>query len=70
MLDKQVRVGQPIRLTGLAEATGGPAFSACAGLLTYSLFSPMETAGGDGEADGGAGRGQFAKIGRWLRENF
>jgi cell division protein FtsA len=57
-------------LTGLAEATGGPAFSACAGLITYSQISPLETAGGDGEADDGAGRGQFARFGRWLKENF
>ncbi|MEN6542276.1 cell division protein FtsA [Parvibaculum sp.] len=70
MLDKQVRVGQPIRLTGLAEATGGPAFSTCAGLLTYSQISPLETAGGEGEGEGAPGRGSLRKISRWLRENF
>ncbi|MDR3498149.1 MAG: cell division protein FtsA [Parvibaculum sp.] len=70
MLDKQVRIGQPIRLTGLAEATGGPAFSTCAGLLTYAQISPLETAGAEGEGDGGAGRGQFRKFSRWLKENF
>ncbi|HEX7777099.1 MAG TPA: cell division protein FtsA [Parvibaculum sp.] len=70
MLDKQVRVGQPIRLTGLAEATGGPAFSTCAGLLTYAQISPVETAGAEGESEGGAGRGQFRKFSRWLKENF
>jgi cell division protein FtsA len=70
MLDKQVRVGQPIRLTGLAEATGGPAFSTCAGLLTYSQISPLEMAGAENETEGGAGRGQFHKFGRWLKENF
>ncbi|KAB7738916.1 cell division protein FtsA [Parvibaculum sedimenti] len=70
MLDKQVRVGQPIRLTGLAEATGGPAFSTCAGLLTYSQISPLETAGSEGEGDGAVGRGSLRKISRWLRENF
>ncbi len=70
MLDKQVRVGQPIRLTGLAEATGGPAFSTCAGLLTYAQISPLDSAGSDSEAENGASRGQFAKFGRWLKENF
>ena len=69
ILDKQVRIGQPIRLTGLAEATGGPAFSTCAGLLTYSQISPLETAGAD-VADSGASRGQLRKFGRWLKENF
>ncbi len=70
MLDKQVRVGQPIRLTGLAEATGGPAFSTCAGLLTYSQISPLEAAGGEGEGEGAAGRGGLRKFSRWLKENF
>ncbi len=70
MLDKQVRVGQPLRLTGLAEATGGPAFATCAGLLTYSQISPLEMAGADGEAEGGARTGGLRKFGRWLKENF
>lgn len=70
MLDKQVRVGQPLRLTGLAEATGGPAFATCAGLLTYSQISPLESAGTDDEAEGGARSGGLRKFSRWLRENF
>lgn len=70
MLDKQVRVGQPLRLTGLAEATGGPAFATCAGLLTYSQISPLEMAGADGEAEGRARTGGLRKFGRWLKENF
>lgn len=70
MLDKQVRVGQPIRLTGLAEATGGPAFSTCAGLLTYAQISPFESAGSDGDAENATGRGQLFRFGRWLKENF
>lgn len=36
ILDKQIRLGRPQRIKGLAEATGGPAFSACAGLLHYA----------------------------------
>ena len=31
VLDKQVRMGRPIRIAGLAEATGGPAFAVAAG---------------------------------------
>jgi len=30
VLDKQVRMGRPIRISGLAEATGGPAFAVAA----------------------------------------
>ncbi len=35
VLDKQVRLGKPIRLSGLPDAVSGPAFSTTAGLLTY-----------------------------------
>lgn len=36
VLDKQVRLGKPIRLTGVPDAVSGPAFSTVAGLLTYA----------------------------------
>jgi cell division protein FtsA len=35
VLDKQVRLGRPIRLGGLPDAVAGPAFATTAGLLTY-----------------------------------
>lgn len=35
VMDKQVRVGRAIRLTGLPDAVSGPAFATTAGLLTY-----------------------------------
>ena len=35
VLDKQVRLGRPIRLAGLPESVTGPAFATTAGLLTY-----------------------------------
>lgn len=35
VLDKQVRIGKPIRLNGLPDAVSGPAFSTVSGLLTY-----------------------------------
>lgn len=36
ILDKQVRLGRPHHVRGLAEATGGPAFATAAGLLLYA----------------------------------
>lgn len=36
ILEKQIRLGRPQKIRGLAEATGGPAFSAVAGLLIYA----------------------------------
>ncbi len=35
VLDKQVRLGKPIRLSGLPDAVSGPGFATVAGLLTY-----------------------------------
>jgi cell division protein FtsA len=69
ILDKQVRIGRPIHVKGLAEATAGPAYATCAGLLVYasladaaeSLSAPAET----GEPDGLIGR-----FGNWFREHF
>lgn len=42
ILDKQVRLGRPIRLSGLPDAVSGPAFSTTAGLLTYLTFHSHE----------------------------
>lgn len=36
VLDKQVRMGRPIKLSGLPDAVSGPAFSTVSGLLTYA----------------------------------
>lgn len=71
VLDKQVRLGRPVGFQGLPEATGGPAFSTCAGLIRYALtHQPTAKAGrkaaaGD-EASGGGGQG----IGQWLRRHL
>ncbi len=68
VLDKQVRLGRPIRVGGLAEATGGPAFSTCAGLLTYGLRHRAETAERLHEPEAQAGR--FGRLGQWLKTNL
>jgi cell division protein FtsA len=67
VLDKQVRIGKPIRIQGLAEATGGPAFATCSGLLSYAvqgLDHQLEPATSHSSAGG------LGKFGRWLKENF
>ncbi|HUN50992.1 MAG TPA: cell division protein FtsA [Candidatus Sulfotelmatobacter sp.] len=69
VLDKQVRMGRPIRVNGLAEATGGPAFATCAGLLSYALRTRSEAMDGFNEPEE-AERGRFARLGQWLRANF
>jgi cell division protein FtsA len=74
ILDKQVRRGRPLRISGLADSTGGPAFAACAGLLSFAARRPDEapaaaiaarTRSTTEEPDGLMGR-----FGLWLRENF
>jgi cell division protein FtsA len=36
VLDKHVRIGKPLRLSGLADAVAGPAFATAAGLLSFA----------------------------------
>lgn len=70
ILNKQVRTGRPVRVTGLAEATGGPAFAACAGLLTFALQTHVAGAAQAPHAAEGEPHGRFGRLGSWLRENF
>ena len=71
MLNRQVRPGQPIRVSGLAESMGGPAFSTCAGLLHYAVRGPAEArAGHRAVPEVEAAVGRVSRVGRWLKENF
>jgi len=69
VLDKQVRLGRPTRILGLAEATAGPAYATCAGLLTYAATAE---AARPRRAEPQSGKpGDFlGRIGIWLREHF
>lgn len=74
ILDKQVRLGRPQRIKGLAEATGGPAFSACAGLLHYAAEHADEiprAPQGYGFNIGVPFNGSILqKVTSWLKENW
>ena len=69
ILDKQVRLGRPRPINGLAEALCGAAFATCSGLMTYAVndpadasyraYHPMEEP-----------RGRLGRLGQWIRENF
>lgn len=69
ILGKQVRMGRPLRISGLAESTSGPAFAVAAGLLTYAV-------GKHGTDEDRAAKitegpiNRVARLGSWLRENF
>ena len=69
ILDKQIRIGRPLRIEGLAEATGGPAFSTSAGLVHFALSERAETPR-RGRALTEEPGGLFVRVGHWIRENF
>lgn len=74
ILSKQVRLGRPAKLVGLAEAAGGAAFSTCAGLALWAANRTGEALE-DGEAEDDLpaksyGTYGLAGITRWFRENF
>jgi cell division protein FtsA len=69
VLDKQVRLGRPLRIGGLAESVGGPAFSAAAGLLAYAVQQHAE-APALAPLMEPSGSGWLGRMGNWLRDNL
>ncbi len=71
VLDKQVRLGRPVGMQGLPEATNGPAFATCAGLLRYALLNAQtETTGKAARTAEPENSGRFGRLSSWLRKNF
>ena len=68
ILNKKVRTGAPLRLAGLADSTGGPAFSAAAGLLSFALQNHASVQSQAPANDAPTSR--IGRIGSWIRENF
>ena len=69
MLDKQVRMGRPLRVGGLADATAGPAFATAAGLLHYAV-TRFSDAGQRPRRVLVESDGMLGRLGEWLRENL
>lgn len=67
-LEKQVRLGRPLRLPGLADAVSGPAFSTTAGLLHYVMERGNEMPA-EIMANVEAGN-VWQRVQMWLRENW
>lgn len=68
VLDKQIRMGRPVRMPGLADSVTGPAFATTAGLLQYyaKQHGDMPTAIGlRDEAEG-----MWVRLKSWLVENW
>lgn len=68
ILDKQVRLGRPIRIGSLPDAVSGPNFSAASGLLSYyvshSHEMPTEVSA---KADSGS---LWSRVVSWWKENW
>lgn len=65
----QVRMAKPRYLEGMAEASSGPQFATCAGLIHHALESTGEVTGRTYRPkDQPSSR--FGRIGQWLRDNF
>ena len=67
MLNKQVRIGKPIALAGLAESTSGPEFAKTAGLIHYACERMDEQPRLE---DVGSDLPLFPRIWKWFRENW
>ncbi len=70
VLDKQVRMGRPVGITGLAESTGGPAFATSAGLLRYAVENAPEAPAKPARARADGPGGRLGRLGQWLKQNF
>lgn len=69
ILDGKVRLAQPQGFPGLAEATSGPAFATCAGLLRYAaLKHASDPCWGRGRNR--QPRNAFGRLGVWFHDNF
>ncbi len=69
VLDKQVRLGRPLRIQGLAEATSGPAFATSSGLIAYAIAADTPVAPEARTSDGEPG-GLIGRLGHWFREHL
>lgn len=71
VLSKQARLGRPIRLHGLAEATNGPAFATTAGLLAYAQLNPLEALDSvEPRLPESASRLPWQRFSQWIKENL
>jgi cell division protein FtsA len=69
ILDKQVRMGKPIRVKGLADATDGPAFTTAAGLLSFAVRERFDDNVKMSVVEKQP-KSRLLKVGNWFKENF
>lgn len=69
VLDKQVRMGRPLRLRGLPESMSGPAFATSAGLIAFALDNSSAVTVPTPIIKGESG-GLGSRLGNWIHEHF
>lgn len=70
ILGKQVRLGRPRPLPGLAEAVSGPAFATTLGMIDYIVKKPMEEQMFESHRRRKGLTAGFEKVVNWFKENF
>jgi cell division protein FtsA len=70
VLNRPVRIGRPLGISGLPESAKGPAFTVAAGLLVYPQAAHLEHFEPRRTRQLMTGTGYIARVGRWLRESF
>jgi cell division protein FtsA len=71
ILNRPVRIGRPLGLSGMPETAKGAAFAVAAGLLVYPQAAHLEHFGTRRTTQLMTGtNGYIARIGQWLRESF
>jgi cell division protein FtsA len=70
ILGKQVRLGRPERIEGIAENTRGPAYSTCVGLLLYAVKAPLEMGEQQSLSVGTGITTGFSGFTSWFKRSF
>ena len=72
ILERQVRVGRPLGISGLPEAAKGPPFASSVGLLIYPQFAGIEhfEPQRSGRSLATGTDGYMTRMGRWLKDSF
>ncbi len=69
IMEKNVRLGRPLRLSGVPDTMTSPAFSTVSGLLEYAFNAPSEAVliGEGGRTAAGQPEGQVSGLKRWFK---
>ncbi len=70
ILGKQVRLGRPRMMPGLADSVSGPAFATALGMLEYRVNKPREEQMFETHRHRGGMMVGFEKLIHWFKDNF